>query len=274
MNQYSVLMAVYINDEPEYFRAAVESMLNQTLRPSQIVIVCDGELKDTHNSIISHFEKDNEGLFTIVRIKENFGVWNALNKGLKFCKNELIARMDSDDISVRKRCEIQMLKFQQNPALDYIGSYAKEFVCSTENVASVRKVPLTNHEIKRYAKRRNPFNNPTVMYKKSKVIACGGYRKMKRCEDYDLAVRLIMRGAVCENIPESLLYYRLTDDTFQRRKNWNNTKGFIYVRFLNWRRGFSSFWDFLLLSLLQVILCFMPTCATKWFYQKILRKQG
>lgn len=267
-------MAVYINDDPEYFRAAVESMLNQTLRPSQIVIVCDGKLRDYHNSIISSFEKSYEHLFTIIRIKENLGVWNALNKGLKFCKNELIARMDSDDISVSQRCAIQMLKFQENPELDYIGSYAKEFVCSTENVVSVRKVPLTSDEIKSYAKRRNPFNNPTVMYKKSKVIACGGYRKMKRCEDYDLAVRLIMSGAVCENIPKSLLFYRLTEDTFDRRKNWNNTKGFIYVRFLNWRRGFCSFWDFLLLSLLQVILCFMPTCATKWFYQKILRKQG
>lgn len=267
-------MAVYINDEPEYFRAAVESMLNQTLRPSQIVIVCDGKLKNSHNSIISSFEKSNEGLFTIVRIKENSGFWNALNSGLEFCENEFIARMDSDDISLPKRCEIQMLRFKENPELDYIGSYAKEFIGDIGNVVSVRKVPLTNHQIKSYAKRRNPFNHPTVMYKKSKVIACGGYRRMKRCEDYDLAVRLIMSGAVCENISKSLLYYRLTEDTFDRRKNWNNTKGFIYVRYLNWRRGFSSFWDFLLLSILQVILCFMPTCATKWFYQKILRKQG
>lgn len=274
MEQYSVLMSVYINDNPQYFKTAVESMLNQSLKPNQIVIVCDGVLNKNHNAIIRDFENMYDGLITIVRISKNSGLWNALNEGLKHCRNEFVARMDSDDISLPYRCMVQMLEFKQNKNLDYVGSYATEFIENTENTVSVRRVPLTGAEIGKYAKMRNPFNHPTVMYKKSTVIGCGGYRKMKRCEDYDLAVRLIMSGAICENIPESLLYYRLTEDTFNRRKNWNNTKGFIYVRFLNWRRSFSSFLDFLIPSCMQIVLCFMPVWATKWFYQMILRKQG
>jgi glycosyltransferase involved in cell wall biosynthesis len=267
-------MSVYINDNPQYFKTAVESMLNQTLKPSQIVIVCDGKLNKSHNAIIRDLKRKNEEIFTIVKIKKNSGVWNALNEGIKYCKNEIIAKMDSDDISLPQRCQVQMSEFQKKPSLDYIGSYATEFIDGAKNAVSVRKVPITEAEIRKYAKRRNPFNNPTVMYKKSKVINCGGYKKMKRCEDYDLAVRLIMSGAICENIPESLLYYRLTEDTFNRRKNWSNTRGFIYVRFLNWKRGFSSFLDFFMPSCMQIVLCLMPVWATKWFYQKILRKQG
>ena len=273
MEHYSVLITVYKSDNPEYFKLALESMVNQSIKPEQIVLVCDGELTKQHDLIIEKFEAENLGLFTTIRLKQNEGLWNALNVGLKRCRNSIVARMDADDIAVKNRCEIQLREFEKDKKLEYLGSYAKEFIDSTENVVSIRKVPLSQEDIRKYARTRNPFNHPTVMYRAESIKKIGGYKKMKRCEDYELAVRLIMNNAVCRNLPNCLLYYRLTEDTFNRRKNWNNTKGFIYVRYLNWRKGFTPFLEFAAMTALQMFLFVMPISVTRFFYQKILRKR-
>lgn len=268
--KYSVLMTVHSGANPEHFRQAVDSMVKQTIEPEQFVISVDGELSEAHEKVICFYKHLYPEMFTIL-YNEKTGNWHAANKGLRACRNELIARMDSDDISFANRCEKELIAFQKGK-VDIVGSYVDEFVKDIHDVVSVRKAPLEHEDIIQYAKRRNPFNHPTLMFRKSLAYECHGYKKMKRCEDYDFVVRMIMAGAHCKNIPESLLYYRLTEDTYERRKNWDNTKGFIFVRFLNWRRGFTSFIDFLLLTFLQLGLYFMPVCATKFFYQKILRR--
>lgn len=269
--KYSVLMTVYEKDNPVFFELALDSIVKQTLKPDEIVLVCDGDLTEEQNKIIKNYEEQNSELLRVIRLEQNRGLWNALNIGLGACKNRFIARMDADDIAKPDRCRIQLRIFQKNPYLEYLGSYVDEFVETPEKVVSVRKVPSKRKEIEQFAKRRNPFNHPSVMYKKDAVLKVGGYREMKRCEDYDLAVRLIMNGIHCGNIPVSLLYYRLTEDSFERRRNWNNTKGFISVRYSNWRRGFCSVFDFLITSLVQLILFCMPVSVTKCVYQKILR---
>ena len=273
MRNYSVLITVYKKDNPQYFSLALESIINQSIKPEQIVLVCDGELTKQHDLIIKKFEADNPELFTTIRLKKNQGLWNALNVGLENCRNSIVARMDADDIAVSNRCETQLKEFEKDKKLEYLGSYAKEFIGDINNVVSIRKVPLNQKDIKKYARTRNPFNHPTVMYKADSVRKIGGYMKMNRCEDYELAVRLIMNKAVCRNIPKCLLYYRLTEDTFNRRKNWNNTKGFIYVRYLSWRKGFTYFYEFAGMTVLQILLFVMPKFVTILFYQKILRKR-
>jgi len=270
--KYSVLMTVYKNDNAEYFDLALESMFSQTVPTDDFVLVCDGPLKNEHNEIINKYRNIYGDIFNVVRLEENKGLWNALNVGIGKCKNQLIARMDSDDIAFVNRCEKQLKVFHENKNLMYLGSYVKEFLENVDNVVSERRVPLEQNEIIDFARRRNPFNHPSVMYKKDVILGVGGYKKMRRCEDYDMAVRVLMSGAECKNIDESLLYYRLTDDSFDRRKNWSNTKGFIYVRYLNFKRGFSSIFDLLLPSVFQVMLCMMPIGVTKVFYQKVLRK--
>lgn len=271
MEKYSVLMTVYSGENPLYFKEAIESILRQTYAAEQIVISVDGSLTKELKTVINDFSCQGPDLFTVIYNKKR-GNWYSANKGIEACRNEFIARMDSDDIANLTRCERQLKEFGRDDKLDIVGSFAAEFIENWQNIISVRKVPLRHEEIIKYARKRNPFNHPTLMYRKSKAVACGGYIEMKRCEDYDFVVRMIMNGAVCCNIPEALLYYRLTDNTYERRKNWNNTKGFVNVRYINWRRGFCSFWDFISLSAVQLILCLMPISVTKWFYQKILRK--
>ena len=102
--KYSVLMSVYYKDSPVYLRAAIESMLLQTEKADEIILVCDGPLTDEQDKIIEKYI-DN---IKLLRLEKNQGLGVALSKGIGICKNEWIARMDSDDVSVSTRCELQL----------------------------------------------------------------------------------------------------------------------------------------------------------------------
>src|SRR5690554_5871476 len=126
-------MSVYYKENPEYFKESIESMLKQTLPPDEIVIVKDGKLTDELEEVISYYCSAVPGLFTIVQLEENVGLGKALNEGLKVCKNELVARMDTDDISIETRCEKQLLRFSENKNLSVIGTGVSEFICDYKN---------------------------------------------------------------------------------------------------------------------------------------------
>lgn len=267
-------MSVYKGERPEFLKNSIESIVNQTVRSEQIVIVCDGPLTKELNNVLEFFDSQNPGLFTIYRLPKNMGTGYAANIGLKLCRNELIAKMDSDDIAYPDRCEKQLLMFSKHKKLDMLGGYVSEFETYVENEIAVKKVPLNQKDIRNFAKRRNPFNNQTLMYKKSKAIGCGGYTCSTRCEDYDFIVKMLMSGAKCANIPEKLVHYRLDGGAYERRRNWKNTVGFISVRYKNWRRGFCSFFDFILPCVVQMVLFILPVDFTKKLYIKILRQNS
>ena len=133
---------------------------------------------------------------TVERLEQNMGTGYAANIGLELCRNELVAKMDSDDVSYPDRCERQIAEFEKNPGLDILGGYVSEFERDISNEKAVKEVPCGHKEIIKYAKRRNPFNNQTLMYRKSKAIACGGYTCNTRCEDYDFVTKMMINGAV------------------------------------------------------------------------------
>ena len=124
---YSVLMSVYDKEKPEYLKQSIESMLNQTVKPEQFVVVEDGALNKSLSDIIDKYKADFNELFTIVKLQVNGGLGNALNQGLKACRNELVARMDSDDISLPRRCEKELKLFLDNPELSIVGTNIDEF---------------------------------------------------------------------------------------------------------------------------------------------------
>lgn len=269
---YSVLMSVYVKEKPACLSESLESVLNQTVPPDELVLVCDGKLTDELNVIIKAFESEYQKIFHSVRLIENVGTGLAANEGLKACRNELIAKMDSDDICVPDRFQKQLLMFLKNPDLDMAGGYIEEFDSDTRKPIAIRKTPLTHEEILKYARRRSPFNNQTLIYRKSMVNRIGGYTDIKRCEDYEFITKMLMAGAIGENIPEVLVRYRVTKDNYKRRKNWANTKSFIKVRRDLHRQGFSSLMDFLIPCTAQLVLFVMPEKFTSWVYRKFLRK--
>ena len=272
MEKYSVLMSLYIKEKPEYLPLSIDSMLNQSVKPDEIIIVEDGPLNDDLYSIVNEYKENHPEIFTIIVNKSNLGLGLALNEGLKVARNELVARMDTDDISKPDRCEKQLKRFEEKPELAIVGSHIDEFVGEKENVVSQRRVPLTSEDIYRYAKKRSALNHPAVMYRKSAVMAEGGYSDLKRNQDVDLFGRMLFKGYKAENIDEALLWFRSSDELAARRKSWENTKSYIGTIKKFWKMGYSSFSDYVKVAVAQTGMFLLPASLQNWVYRKFLRK--
>lgn len=268
---YSVLMSVYSQESPQYLRLSIESMLNQTVKPDEIVIVKDGPITDDLEQVVSEYLHDYSSMFHIIILEHNVGLGLALNAGLKACKYNLVARMDTDDISVPCRCERQIKCFEADPTLDIVGTMVDEFYDDPNHPVSSRIVPTKHEDIYQFAKRRSPFNHPTVMYKRSKVLECGGYSDLRRNQDVDLFARMLFNGCKAININESLLLFRTNDKLFQRRKNWENTRSYIATIHKLWKMGYSSFGDYVLVGLAQIVVFLSPLKLQSWLYKKFIR---
>jgi len=270
--QFSVLMSVYLKEKPEQLQKCIESLLCQTKPADQIVLVLDGPLSDALWQVINTFAAAQPHLFTVVPLLENVGIGMATNIGLDYCRHDLIAKMDSDDICREDRFAKQLEEFEKDPDLALLGSYLAEFLETPDKVVAVRKVPLKGADIYKYARRRDPFNNQTVMYKKRAVQDSGGYSPLRRCEDYDLFVRMLAKGYQSRNLPEVLVYYRLSENVYRRRGSWQNLRDFVSVRWNIYRRGFSNLLDFLIPCTAQLIFCILPRFLRDIFYRRLLRK--
>ena len=271
MQSYSVLMSVYKNDKVDYLCSAIDSMLKQTVKPEQFVIVIDGPISNSLENVIIDYSISMPQIFTILRLKENGGLGNALNQGLKLCRNELVARMDSDDISKKYRCEKQLCAFRTNPKLCIVGTQIDEFIDNVDNVVSRRIVPTNQNEIQKFAKRRSPFNHPTVMYRKSIIESLGGYGIYGRKEDLDLFIRCVNSGVKMENLEESLLYYRTSNDNLQRRMTWTNCKEYIQIMNRFRKKKFINCSDFMYVLFGQLAMFLLPPKIVKWLNESRLR---
>lgn len=266
--KYSVLMSVYQKEKPEYLRMALDSMLNQTVSPDEIVLVEDGGLTDALYAVIEDYRK----YLHIVVNKTNLGLGLALNHGLKECRNELVARMDTDDLSKPERCEKQLERFAEKSYLAIVGSHIDEFTGDPSHIVFQRTVPLSSEEIYEFAKKRSAFNHPAVMYSKTAVLQNGGYADLKRNQDVDLFGRMLFEGYKAENIDEALLWFRSSDELAKRRKSWQNTWSYIAVIRKFWKMGYSSFADYAVVAAAQTAVYLMPVKLQNMVYKKLLRK--
>lgn len=213
--RFSVSMCVYKNDNPEHFKLALESVINQTRKPDEIVLVVDGPIPASINEVIKSYE--GKTFFKVIRLTKNVGHGNARRIGLENCSNELIALMDADDISIPNRFEKQIRCFEQDESLSIVGGNIKEFIGSVDNVVGIREVPQGDADIKEYLKKRCPFNQVTVMLKRNDVEAAGGYIDWHYEEDYYLWIRMYQNGATFMNLKESLVFVRVGNEMYQRR---------------------------------------------------------
>lgn len=271
MHKYSVLMSLYYQEDPKWFSESMDSMLNQSIEPDQLVLVIDGPIGEELEEKVTFYEKSYKDIMNVLRLEKNIGLGKALDKGLKICKNELVARMDTDDISLPNRCEKQLYRFNQNKDLALIGTNIDEFFNEPGNIVSSRIVPNKHEEIASFIKRRSPFNHPTVMFKKSVVESVGGYGKLRRKQDLDLFSRIVNSGFQTENINESLLLFRSNENNFKRRKSWSYVKSYIYAQYTIFRRGHCSIVDFLYVVIGQVTLYILPMPVLKKVSNTFLR---
>ena len=267
--EYSVLMAVYKNDKPEYVRLAIESMLNQTILPEQFVIVIDGTVSDELLNTIKGYNYNQT--FAVINLPENRGLAHALNIGIKHCRNELIVRMDADDISLPTRCEEELKLFEQYKELALCGCNIDEFYDEVTNIKTSRIVPSEYDEIRKFGRKRQPFNHPTIMFKKSELEKIGGYTEIRRKEDFDMFSRMIASGAYVRNINRSLYLYRANDGNYLRRKSKENLIAAIEVYKLHRARGGCNWVEFIEICMAEIIFYILPFRIMKYVSDKLLR---
>lgn len=212
----SVLMSIYKNEKLDYFDNCMKSIwYEQILKPDEIVLVQDGPLNEELYKSIYEWKNKLGDTLKVLPLEKNVGLGNALNIGLKECSNELIARMDTDDICMSNRFKKQIKFFEDND-VDIIGSYCIE-IDEDENKENLRKMPVNHQDI--YNNLFTcPLIHPTVMFKKSIIEKVSGYDKtLTRRQDYDLWFKCAKVGAKFANIDEPLLLYRFTNDTHKKQ---------------------------------------------------------
>lgn len=268
---FSVLISVYIKDDPTYLEAALKSIWqDQTLKPNEIVIVKDGTLTKEINEIIFNFSKTAP--VEIVILEKNMGLGLALREGVVNCTFDLIARMDSDDISFPDRFDKQIAFLKKNPSIDVIGSYIEEFFSNKNSPLTERHVPEKNEEIVKAHKIKNAINHVTIIAKKSKILNSGNYESMLFFEDYYLWARMMLNDCEFYNLQEPLVSVRVGNDMIDRRKGSFYAK--CEIRFYKslMKIEFISFFEFLKAIVLRIPLRFLPNKVLFFIYKNVVRK--
>ena len=269
---YSVLMAVYGRERAEYLKQAIESVQAQTLPTEDFVLVCDGPLTAELEEVIAAKHRDMGSVLKVVRLQKNGGLGRALKVGLKHCKYELVARMDSDDIAYPERCEKQLAVFREHPEVSICSGIVEEFSSDPSVVTTRRIVPETNAEIVEFAKKRSPFNHNCVMYKRSAVEAVGNYQDFYLLEDYYLWLRLLMAGYEGYNLQEPLLHMRASSSMYLRRSGFKYAKTQVKLFKFMKQQGFIGNGQYVKSSVLRSLSALAPNWLRILLFKKLLRK--
>jgi glycosyltransferase involved in cell wall biosynthesis len=276
MSKFSVVITVYIKEDPRFFKQSLDSIVDQTLLPSEIVLVKDGPISDDLDLVITNFTNSHPNLVKIILIDENKGLANALNVGIQNAQYSLIARMDSDDICFRDRFEKQ-IEYIIKENVDIVGGQIIEFGRDIQDVISERKVPIKHQEMVRFMKLRSPFSHPTIIFKKEVFTSLEGYDTNIFPEDYDFFVRAYLSGFKFGNLNQNVLWFRLGEDrinTIKRRwgKSYAKNEYELYKKFFN--LGFYNYMEFLKAVLLKIPLRILPFSIYKFVYFNVLRKNN
>lgn len=269
--KYSVLMSLYYKEKPEYLIECLNSLMKQTIMADEWVIVKDGPLTDELENVLYQYEKNYPGLIKYVVLEKNNGLGLALREGILNCSNELIARMDTDDICIPERMELQLKEFEKNKHLDICGSHIKEFEDNCSNILAIRRVPLSHNEICRYQKRRSAFNHMTVMYKKSSVLKSGNYMHAPLMEDDLLWINMLKNNCITKNIDEFLVYARTGIDMITRRGGLDYFCKYRKGRKKILETGYISRYDYLLTVIIQFFVCVTPKQLRIKVFKHLLR---
>ena len=226
MTKFSLIMSVYAKENPLFLSQCIESILSQSVLPDEWIIVKDGPLTDELESIIGGICFPGE--IKVIALAENITQGPARAEGIIAARNEWVAIMDSDDICLPDRFGKQLELIGSHPELGLVGCQIAEFVDEPKKIGTVRTVPENHGEICEFLKKRNPFNSMTVMLRRDLALSAGNYRYFPWFEDYDLWARMIKSGAVCANLPETLVYARVGGGMYDRRR------GASYIR-SEWR---------------------------------------
>lgn len=271
-SKYSFLITVYKNTKPEYLKESLSSLAAQTLPAEQIVIVYDGPVQDEVDNYIKELEAGNSGLYTVVRLTENKGLGLALREGTKYCRNELIARMDDDDYCMPDRMEKQIAFMRENPSVSVLSGNMEEFIGDIQNVIACRKVPCLHEEICKYQKKRSPFNHICVLMRKTELLRAGGYQHWHYNEDSYLWARMYLAGCRFANLPDVLCKARVGKDMYARRGGYKYYKSERDLYKFMYRNTMITYAGYLEAKAIRfTVQVLMPNRVRQWFFKTFAR---
>ncbi|MFN1551709.1 glycosyltransferase [Vibrio natriegens] len=263
---FSVLISVYGKDCPRFLDEALESIYDhQTLKPSEIILVEDGPLNQDLSKVVVKWKNYLGDTLVIVKNKVNLGLAGALNVGLEYCSHELVARMDSDDISRPDRFEIQVDFMTKNPHICASSGQVIEYDLRVENVLGNRQLPLTNEELKKFCRTRSPLSHPAVIFRKTDISVVGGYPRFSNSQDWALWSLLLSKGKLIANVEEPLLHMRTDNSLYNRRGAkyyFNELKIFRYQKDL----GIINYYYYIFNVVSKGFLRLSPDCVKKLAY--------
>lgn len=271
LEKYSVIMSIYNKVKCEHIEESINSILNQTYKPDEFILIKDGKLTKEQEELIDDIVKKNKKLFKVFEYAKNMGAGFAYNKGIEMCTNKWAAIMDSDDFAVNTKFEKQMRYLSEHDDIDAIGTNAVEFLGSKDNIISKRIMPETNEEIIKFGHGRCPLIQPTVIFKVDSVKKAGSYQHSPLTEDFDLYIRMIMNGCKFYTYQEILFYVRTSGDFFKRRGGLKYLKPILSFKYRYYKIGYFTLMQFLKTACSSAIVSLMPNKIRTIVYKKFLR---
>lgn len=270
---FSLLMSVYGNDRPAFLEAAFRSVVHdQTRRPDDVVLVQDGPVPDALATTLTDLISESPSPTTLLELEANVGLGPALDQGMAACAHDIVARMDADDIALPHRFEVQVPIVESG--VDLVGSALLEFTESPDDIVGKRVPPIDPAEIVRYSRFHQPFNHPTVVYRRSAVEAAGGYRHLALMEDYLLFAKMIRQGARVANVAEPLVLYRVGAGAYARRGGLEMLKSEWRLQRQLRELGFTTRAEFVRNVGVRGSYRLVPEAARKAAYRRIVARKG
>lgn len=272
--KFSILLSLYYKESPLALDQCFFSIWKkQTIQPYEIVLVLDGSIGEELNQCVLKWQKIVGESLKVIPLSQNVGLGKALNEGLKHCSNEWVLRMDTDDICKADRFEKQIQFIKENPDIVLFGGQILEFDQTPNDSTAIKSVPSTHVDIKKFAQKRCPFNHMTVAYKKSIILALGGYRHHLFMEDYNLWLRVIGAGYTVANLPDVILYARVGNGMHARRKGYQYIKSEKQLLKLKKDLKLQNPLHANMLFLVRSAFRLLPSSLLGKFYNTFLRKK-
>jgi len=272
--KFSVLMSVYYKENPKFLDLALKSVLiNQTVLPSEVLIVKDGELTKKLETVLNKYKEKFPKIINFLSFKENKGLGLALQKGLEKCKYDIVMRMDTDDIACRDRFEKQLKYMIENPDVSVVGGKIGEFYESPKEKLRIKDMPTSYEEVVKYSKFRNPLNHMTVCFRKKDILEVGNYQPLLYLEDHYLWSRALVAGKKIENIPDLLVKVRIGNGFYERRGTKKYLKGWKELQNYLYDNKYITCIQKLRNELGMKVMVYCPEWFRKLLYDKVLRKE-
>ncbi len=269
--KFSVLMSVYDKESPRFLRECLESIRTQSVQPDEVVIVEDGPINDQLHAALDEYRPTLN--IVSVRLSENKGLGEALNTGLEHCRNDLVARMDTDDHCCPGRFELQVNYMIAHPEVDMLGGAIAEFNEDPTKPHAIRELPTGKEQVARFARSRCPVNHMTVMFRRTAILKAGGYQHFLGIEDYYLWARLLCQGSHIDNVSDILVNARVGNGMLARRRGWHYFKQDVKLQKKFHDMGFVGSGTMYMNILKRAPLRLMPEKLLAAVYQGVLRKR-